>query len=195
MNDLAVVLLDRMAGPDCVLRYGTVVTADPLTITVGASTVAVPAKSLAGYVAVGSYIAVLEQGADRLVLGRVGGSASHHYATAAGGTVAASTSATVLSLVVPAAPAGTRFTVTWTIKVGQATAGAFDVSFVADDTSALIHQEGAGVPAIGRVLSATRPWLADGTTQAFSVAIYAWGGQAVTWAAQSSIVATIGQGP
>lgn len=54
------------------LKTGTVVTASPFTITVGASTVAVPAIRPSGYTpAIGDVVGVLDDGSMRWVLGKV----------------------------------------------------------------------------------------------------------------------------
>jgi hypothetical protein len=69
-------ILDALADPRCRLTYGVVVTVEPLTVIVGASTVASTAVALNSYgPGVGDYVAVLVQGEDRLVIGAIGGSA------------------------------------------------------------------------------------------------------------------------
>lgn len=70
--NLADALLDREQEPGARLAYGVVVSATPLTVRVGAGTSATDAKALAAYTpTVGDYVAVLINGADRLVLGDI----------------------------------------------------------------------------------------------------------------------------
>jgi hypothetical protein len=85
------------------LTYG-IVTANtdnsPLTVTVGGSTTSVPARKLAGYVpTVGEFVAILERGADRLVLGAVDlapvAVGNLHYGTAFDGATSGTTLLTV----------------------------------------------------------------------------------------------------
>lgn len=73
MSGLAEELLGRETGSGAVLRDGIVSAVSPLTIIVPPSTVASPAAKLDSYVpAVGDFVQVLVQGANRLVIGSVG---------------------------------------------------------------------------------------------------------------------------
>ncbi len=75
MNDVEAELVSAVEEGDPTRNtYGVVSAISPaLTVTVGASTVAVAATPLGSYrPRVGDYVAIIERGADRLVLGNVG---------------------------------------------------------------------------------------------------------------------------
>lgn len=70
MNLASAIMGDADAPTLPLMKQGTVMSVNPLTVTVGASTVAAPCTSLDSYSpAVGDVVTVLVNGADRLVLG------------------------------------------------------------------------------------------------------------------------------
>lgn len=71
MNDLVAVLAGK--GQSARLTYGIVLVASPLSVRVGAAIAGAPCPKLASYTpTINDFVAVLVQGADRLVLGKVG---------------------------------------------------------------------------------------------------------------------------
>lgn len=113
-----------------------------------------------------------------------------HYAAGPGGTVATGTSPVIVTLTVPAYPANTKLLVQWSLRVAQTTASVFDVIW-RSPASDLTHQQGAGALASGMTLAFARPWLANGSPQAFSIVINNWGAQIVTWDAATNIMAIV----
>lgn len=72
MNDLVAVLLAVGGDGGCRLTYGLVTQASPLLVKVGASSASVSARRIGSYSpTLSDVVAVLEQSADRLVLGKV----------------------------------------------------------------------------------------------------------------------------
>lgn len=90
--NLADVLLERETGSGAVLRDGIVAAISPLTVIVPPSTVASPAAKLDSCnVRVGDFVQVLVQGANRVVIGVVGGGWQTYTPTIAYGTAATGT--------------------------------------------------------------------------------------------------------
>lgn len=73
MDDLAARLLDLASDSEpLLLTYGIVTQASPLLVQVGAATSGLACKKSANYTpVVADFVAVLQQGADRLVLFKV----------------------------------------------------------------------------------------------------------------------------
>jgi hypothetical protein len=75
VNRTADEVLNAALGSGAELVYGIVTQASPLLVRVGTATTATPAVPLREYSPrTGDYVAVLQQGRDRLVIGAVGGS-------------------------------------------------------------------------------------------------------------------------
>lgn len=109
---LADVLLEQQTDSGAVLRDGIVAAVSPLTVIIPPSTVASPATALnSANLAVGNFVQVLVQGANRLVIGAVGGSLGEVFYTQTATNV--TTAGTTQSLFAGLAATG------WTAVAGR----------------------------------------------------------------------------
>ena len=113
-----------------------------------------------------------------------------YYASGPGGNVASGTSPRLVTLTLPALPAGKTILVTATVRLAQTTTNVFDLIYEFPGSSNT-HQQGAGALNSGWIHSFTRPWLSNGTALSFGITINNWGTQPVSWDALTNVCALV----